>query len=478
MSLFGSGKQKKGDELPRETEYTDYGPYDDYAPAEYGNAYDGYDDSGDWYDDPDGAYYEDEEYGNDEGYDAFYAGPPANEFGESEAEIDAAVRRYRKKRRRRRLSVTLAVLVLLFAAGALAMSLFVRPPEISTVVPTPRANEEASATQDPDDPEEPGVAIPEEPENGEEEEPQPDAELIDNGVRKEYRYTFLIVGMDQVESNTDTIMVGTLDVKDHWLHVVSIPRDTMVNVPWPVKKINTIYAFSTMGYSGWDYADGMEGLRHGVADIMGYEPDCWAFVDIEAFQKLVDAIGGVDYDVPIDMHYGDPDQNLRIDIDKGYQHLTGEQALWVMRFRSGYFNADLGRIGTQQDFLKTVAKQMLTLGNIPNLPEVYRIYDEYVYTNLSSGNIAWFIKEFMKLDPEDITFQTLNGDYSHMIGDLNYGTIYIDEWLALINSELSPLDREITVEDVDIIQFQKGTGAWSTSGEVAGGKNSFYNYNG
>ena len=86
---------------------------------------------------------------------------------------------------------------------------------------------------------------------------------------------------------------------------------------------------------------------------------------------LVDAIGGVDFDVPINMDYDDPIQNLSIHFKKGVQHLSGADALRVVRFRhnndgSGYGSEDLGRMATQQKFLKAVAKKMLTARQYPH----------------------------------------------------------------------------------------------------------------
>ena len=114
-------------------------------------------------------------------------------------------------------------------------------------------------------------------------------------------YTFLVVGLDKVGYNTDTMMVGRLDTETHEINVVSIPRDTMVNVSWSVKKVNTLYA-ADINSGG----NGIDGLMDGLKDILGFEIDCYAVVDLDAFVQLVDAIGGVDYDVPVDMNYYDP----------------------------------------------------------------------------------------------------------------------------------------------------------------------------
>lgn len=403
------------------------------------------------------------DYEEFENFDFDFGGENAGDVEETAPEEPRASHLApRKRKSHRKLIAVLVVLAILAGGGIAAYKAFVKPPDLNDLRPTDEPSIEDGSGQE-DKPVKPTD--------------DPNVEYIDNGYRKEYRYTFLIVGLDQVQTNTDTMLVGTLDVKDKWLHVVSIPRDTLVNVPWPVKKLNTVYTFSTMSYKDWEFDNGMDGLKKAISDIMGYEPDCWALIDVEAFEKLVDAIGGVYYDVPVDMNYSAPDQDLYIDIKAGYQWLSGAEALKVVRFRSGYATADIGRIETQQDFLKSVAKQMLTLGNIPNITKVYDIYEEYVDTNLSTGNIAWFVKEFLKLDSEDITFDIMPENYSLLIpagNGLSYCSIDIDAWLELVNEKLSPLDEPITAEDLNILTWDVLKGAESTTGVVAGGEYSFY----
>ena len=107
----------------------------------------------------------------------------------------------------------------------------------------------------------------------------------------------------------------------------------------------------------------------------------------------VDAIGGVTFDVPINMNYEDPYQNLYIHISKGVQTLSGADALKVVRFREGYATQDIGRMETQQNFLKAVAKQVLTVGNLDKIDDFVKIFQTYVETDLTVGNLAWLGKE-------------------------------------------------------------------------------------
>ena len=350
--------------------------------------------------------------------------------------------------------------VLILAFGAVAWYIgWEKPPEREgggLVDPTYESTKPVS-TQSPEASAEPSAEPTQDPNEG------APATLNEN------MYTFLVVGVDQVGGNTDTMMVGRIDTENHTIDVVSLPRDTLVNVSWSVKKINTLYS-ADINSGG----NGIDGLLDGLKDILGFGIDCYAVVDLEAFVELVDAIGGVDYNVPVNMNYYDPTQDLYINIPAGEQHLTGEEALKVVRFRSGYASADIGRIGTQQDFLKSVASQMLTLGNIPNLPTFIDIFEEYVETNMSTANLAYFARQFLMCKSENINFHTLPGNYGDSIKYLSYVSIYIDEWLEMVNSCLNPYDEPVTEANVNILTHSSSTGFYSTTGYVAGGVDSFY----
>ena len=284
-------------------------------------------------------------------------------------------------------------------------------------------------------------------------------------------YTFLVVGFDQVAYHTDTIMVGRLDTEKHEINVISIPRDTLMNIPGSTKKVNELYLRSIN-----NGGNGIDGTLEGITKLLGFTPDVYAAVDLEAFVQLVDAIGGVDYDVPVDMHYSDPTQDLYINLDAGMQHLTGEQALAVMRFRSGYVTADIGRIGTQQDFLMSIASQFLSLGNIPKLGEFIDIFTEYVQTNMDAGNLAFFARQFLMCSSEDISFETIPANYNDAIKGLSYVSIYVDEWITMINEKLNPYDQPVTESNVNILTHSSTSGFYSTTGTIAGGADSFTDY--
>lgn len=366
--------------------------------------------------------------------------------------------RYAKKtppRAKRRALIALACVVLVLGGAVAAYAIWEKPPDVSAsglreplITPAPANTPSPPAdTPKPDKTTEPAPT------------PEPTPEP---NVRREDCYTFLLAAMDQIGANTDVIMVGRMDTAAGTLDIVNIPRDTLMNVSWYVKKAGTMYAFVN---------GDIEQIIERLGDILGFEPDCYAVVNIKAVERLVDCIGGVYYTVPRDMDYDDPSQDFYVHIPAGYQWLSGEDAVKVLRFRvgnenTGYANGDLGRIATQQDFLKTIASQMLTLGNIPNLPEAIEIFQQYVKTDLESGNLAFFARQFLTMDKEKISFSTVPGQGIGVLGG-SYYEIDVDGWVEMINTRLNPFTQDISADKLDILQYESGRGLYATSGKVA-----------
>jgi len=272
-------------------------------------------------------------------------------------------------------------------------------------------------------------------------------------ARDTSKYTFLVLGTDRGDANSDVIMAVTFDTANHALDVVNIPRDTLVNVSWRTKKANSILANMRARNSKEDDAETktMDATVEAFADILGYEVDYWIHVDLKAFVELVDAVGGVDFDVPVNMNYVDKAGGLSINYSAGAHHLSGQQAIEVLRYRAGYASGDIGRIGTQQAFLKSAAEQILEKRNSLSISVLANTLVKNVRTNIALGDLIWFGKEFMKLDAGGISFQTLPGNASDSILGLSYVTIYVGEWLELVNDRLNPFSAEIAADSVSIL---------------------------
>ena len=300
-----------------------------------------------------------------------------------------------------------------------------------------------------------------------------------DGERKSEDYwTVLILGRDTGGGgNTDTMLLASYDVTNQKATVMSIPRDTMVNIPYDVKKINGVYNY----YGGGD--KGIQALYKEISQLVGFEPDYQVIVEWEAVGEIVDAIGGVWFDVPYDMDYHDPYQDLSIHLDKGYQLLNGEQAMGVVRFRdgvNGYSTGDIGRIETQQAFLKAMVEQLLKLENVPKINRLIEVFQNNVTTDLSLENIFWFAKAAILggLKVEDVNFVTMPANYSahaysryysEELGrfyQLAYVTPYPNELLELVNTALSPYKEVFTLSDLDIMTVNADGSVRSSTGYV------------
>ena len=298
-------------------------------------------------------------------------------------------------------------------------------------------------------------------------------------------YTVLVAGVDPSSGNTDTIMIARFDTENEKLNVVSIPRDTLVNQAESVKKANSIfhYAYYDSKEDGRKktqaYKDGAEAMYDDLVYAMcGFKVDCYAIIETDVAAKLVDIIGGVTFDVPVDMHYTDPEQDLEIDIDKGVQKLNGDDFVKVMRFRDSYAGGDIDRISVQHDLLMALAKQTLSLGNIPNIGEAANLITSKTTTNMKTENVLFFGTEFMKLDDEDITFYTLPGNTYGSIFGISYVFTDIEAWLQMVNDCLNPTDTPITIDSpgINIVTNIDGVFYYTNENKrLMGGASSFYN---
>lgn len=275
-----------------------------------------------------------------------------------------------------------------------------------------------------------------------EEEPEPDVPTEQPKALQDGVYNILICGTDDDGTRTDTIIIAHLDANDHTVALLSIPRDTPVATGGGgLMKINSVYAGGK---------DGMERLAARLKDLLGFPVDGYVLVDLEAFQKTVDLVGGVEFDVPMDMNYEDPSQNLYIHLQKGLQTLDGEQAMGLVRFRKGYATQDIQRTQTQQQFLKALAKQCLSVSSLTKLREFADIFSQYVTTNLTTGNMVWFGKELLSCDFDNMKTYTAEGEGA-MINGASYYPLYAGKLLSVVNEAFNPYDTPISAGSLTVV---------------------------
>jgi len=296
--------------------------------------------------------------------------------------------------------------------------------------------------------------------------------LRTDGERRDGVYTFLAFGRDTGGGgNTDTMMVVSYDTVGQTLNVVSLPRDTMVNVSWDIKRLNSVY----MAYGGGE--KGLNALKKEVAELIGFVPDFYVSIEWEAIGELVEAIGGVWFDVPYRMWYEDDVQDLYIDQEKGYRLLSGDDAMQVVRWRKNNGAGgklelgDVQRIQIQQDFLKAVIQQsMEKFTDLSAITRMAGVFFRNVETDMSVTDLAWFGKTAVLggLEMDNVNFMTIPYEgqmvWSRKYGNMqSYVTVKPGEGLAMINQYLSPFTEPMHLSELDLMSVNgDGTIASST----------------
>ncbi len=261
------------------------------------------------------------------------------------------------------------------------------------------------------------------------------------GTRKPDCCAVLLAGTDESGIRTDTLMVLYIDRANKEMRLLSIPRDTMVNRDNPVPKINGAYYANGAGEEGMGY------LMDYVKDVIGYRPDGYVLIDLNCFEELVNLMGGVTFDVPMDMAYEDPSQDLFIDLKQGSQHLSGEQAMWLVRFRSGYAAADLQRVSVQRDFMKAALSQWKKPWNIFRVPAALSLLSGHTLTDMAWNNFTWLGISVVLCGTDGLESDTLPGEGAWVNG----GAYFVEDRAAaaaLINEKYNPYEEEITAYDL------------------------------
>lgn len=263
------------------------------------------------------------------------------------------------------------------------------------------------------------------------------------GQRRKNCAAILVVGLDQGETRTDTMMLLFLDGDNHQVNLLSLPRDTYVSGGYYVPKLNSVYGGNGCG------DEGREALLEAVADCIGYRPDGYVLVDLDTFVKIVDIMGGVEFEVPCDMKYSDKRQGWHVDLREGLQMLDGQQAMGLVRYRMGYARADLRRVEVQRDFVKAAMEQWLSVGKISSYPAAVKTLISGTDTDLSFRNLLWIAKVIAGADLGALETKTLPGEATY-IGDGSYYLLWENATAEMVNEYFNPYVREITVEDLHI----------------------------
>ena len=213
-------------------------------------------------------------------------------------------------------------------------------------------------------------------------------------------YCILVTGRDRVSALTDVIMLACFDPAAERICVLQIPRDTYALYgDGRYRKIN-----------GAQKELGEDGLRVLLENALGIEIDGYLSLDLDAFGKSVDALGGVEIELDAPLRYSDPSQDLHIDLDSGRQTLDGKQAEMLVRYRSGYLRGDLDRLDVQKKFLAALFDTLRSKVSVANAYELASALLGEVSTDVNLALCTALALEALKLDKSRLLFCTLPGE--------------------------------------------------------------------
>lgn len=256
----------------------------------------------------------------------------------------------------------------------------------------------------------------------------------DENTRKslgEFQVLLMGVSTDQEGvSLTDTIMVASYNPNSQRAVLLSIPRDsftgTNVKRAKASDKINAIYNLTK---------DPMKTVD-AVNELTGLDLKYYAIVQTEALIELVDALGPIEYDVPIDMDYDDVTQDLHIHFEKGVQEIDGQKAEELLRFRKNndgtsfpteYGDNDIGRMRNQREFLTAVVEQTVKLENITKLGTVLDIASRNLITNLDFNVLKDYLPYAVEFSTENLLTESLPGSVPNLSQTNNVSIFVVDE---------------------------------------------------
>lgn len=379
-----------------------------------------------------------------------------------EAFLNETIRKKKKLRRRngRLKKSQIAMIVTIFMIYALvlvvaAWMIFYKPAQPSTEeLPFDITPMEPSQTVV-SDPNKPPLTTENDPQNPAEETPGTEVSeetptktptQANEYVIKEGVYNILVIGHDDAALLADVTMLVNINTTENSITVMQIPRDTFTSRKVLTNKVNAAFnTFYNQYYAGSYDATvplAMEELEKMYEKSLCINIHHTAVLSLAGFRKIVDIMGGVDVYVPEGMYYSDPEQDLYISIDPGYQWLNGAAAEGFIRFRSGYAQGDLGRVSAQKIFLSALfekAKATVKTANISVLTEIATNISYYLTTNLSISDLMFYAKAFTNIDMGNLQLLTIPGN---MIGD--YYVINRAAALDAINAHFNIYEKEIT----------------------------------
>jgi len=257
-----------------------------------------------------------------------------------------------------------------------------------------------------------------------------------SGIMSYNRVNILIVGCDEIENHgrADTIVFLSISPKTKDVLILSIPRDTRVEIPGRgMDKINHAYAFG-----------GEKLISKTVSSFLDLPIHFYAVADFNGFVNIIDELGGVEIDIEKEMHYVDKAGGLDINLSPGKQILDGEKSLQYIRFRYDKLG-DLGRIKRQQKLALAVIKKMMNFDSITKIPQISEEMKGYIETNIKVQDAIALANLFRGTNQEKFKVETVQGEPVYIEG-ISYLEPDVEEVRQRVKSLIYSKNRGMKVE--------------------------------
>lgn len=261
-------------------------------------------------------------------------------------------------------------------------------------------------------------------------------------VRDDQLLDFVVAGTDLDGYRTDLILLCRYNVSSNTITALQIPRDTKIETDRYDKKINSSYSTPEKEQT----------LCKEIEKLTGIMPEHYVVINFTAFRSLIDAIGGVEVEVPFRMYYTDPVQDLTIDLYPGKQVLNGRQSEMFMRFRynndgSGYPNGDIDRIAAQKKFYQAALDKLLSGKTVLKIPKILSIVSKNVRTDFTGEDVMKYISKIPSFKMENINIITLPGEGAYDTNGVSYFFHNEEETKLLIDEYFKPMEKKSAVTE-------------------------------
>lgn len=289
-----------------------------------------------------------------------------------------------------------------------------------------------------------------------------DKTKLNNSEKLADTMNILIFGIDKNESRSkketifrpDTIMLASINTNKKTIKLVSVPRDSRVNIynTSGRDKVNSCFYYASLGLSESEKQDqtkmfstGVTYLENTVSDVLGgVQIDYYLGIDMDALPKIADVMGGVTIDVHQNLYAKNGHDYSSIKIKEGKQKLNGEQLLYYSRYRA-YPDGDIGRVAIQQKIMKAIFNEFKKQKSFSKIPQIYNLVQDMVETDLKFAQIASLGFSFKDFNIDDLQTFTLPGNFGNL-GGVSYWIVNQPERVTFIK-DLFNIEAEQLSQD-------------------------------